>query len=102
VVLAAADRPNPFGVLGAMALIERLGAEAVPDWRDALVSSLDLAEDQVRFLSHHATADDGHLAVLVGLLDAACRAGAADDVVDVARTVARCYVLQLAEMGRSS
>jgi 3-oxoacyl-[acyl-carrier-protein] synthase III len=102
-VASEADQPDPWGVLGAMAVIEWLGAHRTGPWRDAFVAQLGLAPDQVTFLAHHARADEDHVATLDLLLAEACRRSpdAADRIVDVARTVARCYVLQLAEIERS-
>jgi 3-oxoacyl-[acyl-carrier-protein] synthase-3 len=103
-VASEADQPDPWGVLGAMAVIEWLGAHRAGRWRDAFVAQLGLAPDQVTFLAHHARADEAHVATLDLLLAEACRRSpdAADRIVDVARTVARCYVLQLAEIERSA
>lgn len=95
----AASRPNPFGLLGAMYIIEGLGQRLAKPWAEAIQAQLRLNEDAVRFLKYHAANDDDHLAVF----DDALRQVVTDerslkDVVKHARVTARLYRLQLEEI----
>ncbi|WP_084099667.1 iron-containing redox enzyme family protein [Demequina sp. NBRC 110051] len=94
-----ADRPNPVGLLGAMFIIEGLGARRAAGWARRFQEILGLADGQVHFMLYHQEADGEHTgnleAILTsGMIDAA----AADDIVRCAQVVARLYALQLAEL----
>ena len=94
-----ADRPNPVGLLGAMFIIEGLGARRAAGWARRFQEVLGLADGQVHFMLYHQEADGEHTgnleAILTsGMIDAA----AADDIVRCAQVVARLYALQLAEL----
>jgi hypothetical protein len=96
-----ADQPNPVGLLGAMFIIEGLGARRAADWAQGFQKHLGLADNQVNFLRYHNDADAEHTgnleAILTsGIIDEA----AADDIVRCAQVVARLYVLQLTELDR--
>ncbi len=94
-----ASRPNPFGLLGSMFIIEGLGRRRAGAWADRITEVLGLERRQVSFLRHHAAADEEH----VGQLDALLGAGfltpeQEGEVVRTARTTARLYRLQLEEL----
>jgi hypothetical protein len=94
-----ADRPNPVGLLGAMFVIEGLGAKRAAGWAARFQEVLGLADDQVHFMVYHQQADSEH----TGDLDAILTSGiiddsAADEIVRCAQVVARLYVLQLEEL----
>lgn len=96
-----ADRPNPVGLLGAMFIIEGLGARRAAEWAARFQEVLGLADNQVHFMTYHQAADAAHTgdmeAILTsGLIDAE----AADDIVRCAEVVARLYALQLEELDR--
>ena len=96
-----ADRPNPVGLLGAMFVIEGLGAKRAAGWAARFQEVLGLADNQVHFMRYHQEADGAHTgdleAILTsGIIDDA----AADDIVRCAEVVARLYVLQLEELDR--
>lgn len=96
-----ADRPNPTGLLGAMFIIEGLGARRAGDWARRFQELLGLADNQVNFMRYHENADADHTgdmeAILTsGLVDHA----SADEVVRCAQVVARLYALQLEELDR--
>jgi len=98
-VFHRAGLPEPVDLLGAMFVIEGLGAAKAAGWADRLQASLGLRDDQLSFLRYHAAGDDEHFGVLSGAL----RAGVFDDaaitrIVKTARVVARLYALQLAEL----
>jgi 3-oxoacyl-[acyl-carrier-protein] synthase III len=90
---------DPVDLLGAMFVIEGLGARKAAGWADRLQESLGLRDDQLSFLRYHAVGDDEHFAIL----SAALRSGLLDDaaitrIVKTARVVARLYALQLEEL----
>ncbi len=94
-----ASRPNPLDLLGAMFIIEGTGRLLAGRLSAHLAERLALAPDQLRFLTHHAEHDGGHLDKLVAIL----RAGVLDDagaaaIVRTARITARLYRLQLEEL----
>ncbi len=98
-VFHRAGLPDPVDLLGAMFVIEGLGARKAAGWADRLKRSAALREDQLSFLRYHAAGDEGHFAVLT----AALRSGLLDDsaitrIVRTARVVARLYALQLEEL----
>lgn len=96
-----ADRPNPVGLLGAMFIIEGLGARRAAGWAARFQEVLGLADNQVHFMTYHEQADAQHTggleAILTsGIIDDA----AADEIVRCAEVVARLYALQLEELDR--
>lgn len=97
----AADARNPVGLLGAMFIIEGLGAQRAAGWAERFQEVLGLADNQVHFMRYHQDADTEH----TGALEAILRSGiidkdAADEIVRCAQIVARLYVLQLEELDR--
>jgi 3-oxoacyl-[acyl-carrier-protein] synthase III len=98
-VFHQAGQPDPVDLLGAMFVIEGLGMRKAAGWASRLSESLGLRDDQLSFLSYHATGDDEHFR----LLTAALRSGFLDDaamtrIVKTARVTARLYALQLEEL----
>ncbi len=96
-----ADRPNPVGLLGAMFIIEGLGAQRAAGWAKRFQEVLGLADSQVHFMRYHEVADGGH----TGDLEAILTSGIigeddADEIVRCAQVVARLYALQLEELDR--
>ena len=96
-----ADRPNPVGLLGAMFIIEGLGAKRAAGWAARFQEVLGLADSQVHFLRYHEVADGNH----TGDLEAILASGIigdddAEEIVRCAQVVARLYVLQLEELDR--
>jgi 3-oxoacyl-[acyl-carrier-protein] synthase-3 len=94
-----AGQPDPVDLLGAMFVIEGLGARNAAGWAGRLQRHLGLADEQVSFLRYHADGDDEHFEVLrsaltSGLLDDAAMAA----IARTARVVARLYALQLEEL----
>jgi 3-oxoacyl-[acyl-carrier-protein] synthase-3 len=98
-VFYRAGLPDPIDLLGAMFVIEGLGALKAAGWADRLQESLGLGDGQLSFLRYHAAGDDEHFRILSGAL----RSGLFDDsavtrIVKTARVVARLYALQLEEL----
>lgn len=96
-----ADRPNPTGLLGAMFIIEGLGAKRAAQWAARFQEVLGLADNQVHFMRYHEQADAGHTGDMDAILTSGLLSEAdADEVVRCAQVVARLYALQLEELDR--
>ncbi|WP_349428757.1 iron-containing redox enzyme family protein [Microbacterium sp. LWS13-1.2] len=96
-----AGRPNPVGLLGAMFIIEGLGARRAAGWAARFQEVLGLADNQVQFMRYHQDADTEHTGNLEAIITSgAIDARAADEIVRCAQVVARLYALQLEELDR--
>jgi hypothetical protein len=96
-----ASQPNPVGLLGAMFIIEGLGARRAAAWAARFQEVLGLADNQVHFMRYHEQADAAHTGDMDAILTSGMvDADAADQVVRCAQVVARLYVLQLEELDR--
>jgi 3-oxoacyl-[acyl-carrier-protein] synthase-3 len=94
-----ASRPDPLHLLGAMFIIEGLGARKAARWADLLVDQLDLNEDQISFLRYHGGADEEHTKLMYELFESPLiTPDIARNVVKTAKVVARLYALQLEEL----
>jgi 3-oxoacyl-[acyl-carrier-protein] synthase-3 len=94
-----ASRENPFDLLGAMYVIEGLGANKATRWMELLRDQLDLTPDQVRFLTYHGGADEEHTEKMFEILRSdLITPEIAISIVHTARVVARLYALQLEEV----
>jgi len=94
-----ASRPDPLHLLGAMFIIEGLGARKAARWVDLLVDQLDLNEDQISFLRYHGGADEEHTKLMYELFESPLiTPDIARNVVKTAKVVARLYALQLEEL----
>jgi hypothetical protein len=94
-----ADRPNPTGLLGAMFIIEGLGAQRAAEWAHRFQEVLGLADNQVHFMVYHQEADGEH----TGNMNAILTSGIitdddAEEIVRCAQVVSRLYALQLEEL----
>ncbi|GAA1937444.1 3-oxoacyl-ACP synthase [Microbacterium aoyamense] len=96
-----ADRPNPTGLLGAMFIIEGLGARRAAGWAARFQEVLGLADAQVRFMTYHQEADAQHTGGLETILESGLLTeDDENEVVRCAEVVARLYALQLEELDR--
>ncbi|HEY4028838.1 MAG TPA: iron-containing redox enzyme family protein [Caulobacteraceae bacterium] len=94
-----ASRPNPFGLLGAMFIIEGLGSIKAGEWGARVRRRLDLPPEAVRFLSYHGQNDEDHMQVFAAMLaEVAGDPQAAERIVRVAEVVGRLYALQIEEI----
>ncbi|HEY6629460.1 MAG TPA: iron-containing redox enzyme family protein [Acidimicrobiia bacterium] len=94
-----ASRENPFDLLGAMYIIEGLGANKATHWMELIRDQLDLSPDQVRFLTYHGGADEEHTEKMFQILRSdLITPEIARSIVHTARVVARLYALQLEEV----
>jgi 3-oxoacyl-[acyl-carrier-protein] synthase-3 len=94
-----ASRPNPFGLLGAMFIIEGLGSIKAAEWGRLIQSRVNLPADAVRFLLYHGENDVEHMKEFEDMLrlvlpdvDTAAR------IVTCARVTGRLYALQIEEI----
>jgi 3-oxoacyl-[acyl-carrier-protein] synthase-3 len=94
-----ASQPNPFGLLGAMFVIEGLGRIKAGEWGARVRQRLGLSAEAVRFLSYHGENDEDHMQVFAAMLDeVADDPAVAARIVRVAEVVARLYALQIEEI----
>jgi 3-oxoacyl-[acyl-carrier-protein] synthase-3 len=94
-----ASKPNPFGLLGAMWVIEGLGAIKAREWGRAIKETLALPEGAVRFLLYHGENDAGHIDEFHEMLSLVLPNDAvAQRIVRTAEVTARLYALQIEEI----
>jgi 3-oxoacyl-[acyl-carrier-protein] synthase-3 len=94
-----ASRPNPFGLLGAMWIIEGLGSVKAREWGERVKEALSLPDDAVRFLLYHGENDAEHMEEFKRMLAMVLpdeRVSAR--IVRTAQVTARLYALQIEEI----
>lgn len=95
-----ASRPNPFGLLGAMFVIEGLGAVKASEWGRAVADQLALPERAVSFLLYHGGNDAEHIGEFQAMLAMVLPDPATEArIVRCAEVTARLYALQIEEVG---
>jgi hypothetical protein len=95
-----ASRPDPFGLLGAMFVIEGLGSIKAAPWGRLVRERLGLPDEAVRFLLYHGENDAGHMAEFEQMLRMVLPApDVAERIVTTAKVTARLYALQIEEIG---
>ena len=96
-----ASAPNPFGLLGAMWIIEGLGSIKALEWGRLVRQRLDLPPEALRFLLYHGQNDVEHIKEFEQMLSMVLLdAGTATRIVKVAQVTARLYALQIEEIAR--
>lgn len=99
-----ASQPNPFDLLGAMFIIEGLGARLARRWGELIRDQLELtpgSEGGVSFLLYHSQNDENHMARLEAALSSdLLTESVAASIVKTAKVTARLYRLQLEELGQ--
>jgi Iron-containing redox enzyme len=94
-----ASKPNPFGLLGAMWIIEGLGSIKAAEWGRLAQSRLSLPDTAVRFLLYHGENDTAHIAEFEEMLGLVLPDDAvAARIVRTAEVTARLYALQIEEI----
>ncbi|WGM48791.1 hypothetical protein KOAAANKH_03698 [Brevundimonas sp. NIBR10] len=94
-----ASRPDPFGLLGAMFVIEGLGSIKARPWGLKVQERLGLPDEAVRFLLYHGENDVGHMQEFEAMLRMVLPdAAVAERIVTCARVTARLYALQIEEI----
>lgn len=95
-----ASRPDPFGLLGAMFVIEGLGSIKAAPWGRMVKERLGLPDEAVRFLLYHGENDAEHMAEFEDMLRMVLPDDAvAERIVTTAKVTARLYALQIEEIG---
>lgn len=94
-----ASKPNPFGLLGAMWIIEGLGSIKAREWGRMVQKRLDLPDDALRFLLYHGENDAGHIEEFKEMLAMVLPDEAvARRIVRTAEVTGRLYALQIEEI----
>ncbi len=94
-----ASRPNPFGLLGAMFIIEGLGSIKAAAWGRLVHERLGLDKSALSFLLYHGENDAGHMQEFEAMLRLVLPdAAAAARIVTCARVTGRLYALQIEEI----
>ena len=94
-----ASKPDPFGLLGAMWIIEGLGSIKAKPWGLKVQERLGLPDDALRFLLYHGENDVGHMEEFREMLAMVLPDEAtAERIVTTARVTARLYALQIEEI----
>ena len=94
-----ASRPNPFGLLGAMFVIEGLGSIKASAWGRLVQDRLGLDRGAVSFLLYHGENDTAHMEEFEVMLRMVLPdAATAARIVTCARVTARLYALQIEEI----
>jgi 3-oxoacyl-[acyl-carrier-protein] synthase-3 len=94
-----ASRPNPFGLLGAMWIIEGLGSFKAAEWGRLVQQRLSLPDEAVRFLLYHGENDAEHIGEFEKMLAMVLPdAAVAERIVKTARVTGRLYALQIEEI----
>lgn len=94
-----ASQPNPFGLLGAMFIIEGLGSIKAIEWGKLVQARLGLPSEALKFLLYHGENDAEHMEEFAEMLRMVLPDEAvAERVVMCARVTARLYVMQIEEI----
>jgi 3-oxoacyl-[acyl-carrier-protein] synthase-3 len=94
-----ASQANPFGLLGAMWIIEGLGSIKAAEWGALVRDRLMLPDSAVRFLLYHGANDVSHIGEFERMLALVLPdAEIAARIVKVAEVTARLYALQIEEI----
>ena len=95
-----ASKPDPFGLLGAMWIIEGLGSIKARPWGLKVKERLGLPDEALRFLLYHGDNDVEHVEELREMLAMVLPDEAvAERIVTTAKVTARLYALQIEEIG---
>ena len=94
-----ASKPDPFGLLGAMWIIEGLGSIKARPWGLKVRERLGLPDEALRFLLYHGDNDVEHMEEFREMLAMVLPDEAvAERIVMTARVTARLYALQIEEI----
>ncbi len=94
-----ASKPDPFGLLGAMFIIEGLGSIKAQPWGLKVQERLALPDEAVRFLLYHGDNDAEHMKEFEDMLGMVLPDPfIAERIVTTAKVTARLYALQIEEI----
>ncbi len=95
-----ASKSDPFGLLGAMWIIEGLGSIKAAEWGRAAQKQLGLPDEAFRFLLYHGENDMNHIKEFDAMLGMVLPdESVARRIVKTAQVTARLYALQIEEIG---
>ena len=95
-----ASKPDPFGLLGAMWIIEGLGSIKARPWGLKVQERLGLPDEALRFLLYHGDNDMEHMEEFREMLAMVLpNEATAERIVTTAKVTARLYALQIEEIG---
>ncbi|MDY7394543.1 beta-ketoacyl-ACP synthase III [Aureibaculum sp. 2210JD6-5] len=95
-----ASKNNPIDLLGAMFIIEGIGKRLAGYWGEMIKDQLKLNKDQVSFFTYHGVADENHFHQLEEALNHPfMNMELAKQIAKTAKTTAKLYEMQLAELG---
>lgn len=102
-MFAAALRPNPIDLLGAIYIIEGTGQRIIPALLPMIRKQLSLPERAYRFLKYHGENDVNHLARWLQAVEYVLSRQSSDEsgddlsvrIVSTARATAKLYVMQM-------
>ncbi len=99
-MLQEASKKNPFCMLGAMYIIEGLSSKVCTKWKTQIGEQLNLTDNQLTFLTHHATHEDENITSPIEsiIAQAPLTSELVDEIIKTAKTTARLYLLQLEEI----
>lgn len=96
-----ASKPDPFGLLGAMWIIEGLGSIKAAEWGRAAQKQLGLPDEAFRFLLYHGENDVSHIREFESMLGMVLPDEmTVQRIVKSAQVTARLYALQIEEIGQ--
>lgn len=94
-----ASKPDPFGLLGSMWIIEGLGSLKAQEWGRKVKETLALPEEAVRFLLYHGENDAEHIEEFKEMLAMVLPdPQVARRIVRTAQVTARLYAWQIEEI----
>src|SRR5260370_16660958 len=94
-----ASRPNPFGLLGGMFIIEGLGSIKAAEWGRQIRERLNVGADAVRLLLYHRENNARHICDFQAMLRLVLPDEAtARRIVTCAKVTARLYAMQIEEI----
>lgn len=94
-----AGHVDPIDMLGAMFIIEGLGASRARQWAAQLKSALNIDDEALTFLTYHGANDDNHFDKLREVVSSGIiTREIGEQLVKTAKVTARLYALQLEEI----
>jgi 3-oxoacyl-[acyl-carrier-protein] synthase-3 len=94
-----ASKPNPFGLLGAMWIIEGLGSIKAKEWGARVKERLALPDEAVRFLLYHGENDAEHMQEFKTMLEMVLPdENLSKRIVRTAEVTGRLYALQIEDI----
>ena len=94
-----ASKPDPFNMIGAMFIIEGLGATKASAWGRAVIDQLNLDKSAATFLLYHGENDADHMEEFEAMLRMLpLDADLEERIVTCARVTGRLYAMQIEDI----